>query len=510
MNPLKAYVARLHRLWTVDIWAAATARDRSLRGRFFAILRVISITLSGLQEIKVAARAAALSYSSLLGLGPMIALAVLIAGFALGDRDPAILARSLNSVIAFIAPQVAQYDQAHVPTHPETKPEAPAPAPVATTAPDGTVRTQTAPDPELVKLINHFIERSRSGTAGAVGLLTLLVIAVQLFTTIENAFNDIWGVRRGRSWVTRIVYYWTVITLGALLFFTSLTLLSAGAVMTLFFDKLPLGGHLQALFTWMLPSSSAVLLAVMLTLFYRSIPNTRVRWGAAFIGAVIVTALLLLNNTLAFLYFKRVVLSKSLYGSVGILPILMLGLYIFWFFVLVGGQITYAVQNVHYRSSQTAWHSLNAFARESLSLLVLLLVARRFKECLPPYSVTQLSHRIRVPSQVLNESLNRLCDLQLIAQLPSSESRDPNDYRYQPARPLNRITLFEFQQLFAHYGASPSGDMLDSVDPILAHYHARLATALPEALGGRTLDELLDDFDSNVTRAPFAAAPGGA
>ena len=122
--------------------------------------------------------------------------------------------------------------------------------------------------------------------------------------------------------------------------------------------------------------------------------------------------------------------------------------------------------------------------------------------------MTQLSHRIRVPSQVLNESLNRLCDLQLIAQLPSAESKDPNDYRYQPARPLNRMTLLEFQQMFANYGESPSGDLLDSVDPILAHYHARLATALPEALGTRTLDELLDEFEATQTRAPFAS--GGA
>ncbi|MBA3848869.1 MAG: hypothetical protein C0502_02590 [Opitutus sp.] len=493
MNLLRHYGERLRRLWTTGIWAAATARDRSLKGRACAALRVLSITLSGLSEIKVAARAAALSYSSLLGLGPLIALAVLIAGFALGDRDPAILARSLNNVIGFIAPQVAQYDHA---TAAENTGGARPPDSAA-----------AAPDPELVKLINQFIASSRSGTAGAVGVLTLLLIAVQLFTTIENAFNDLWGVRRGRSWVMRIVYYWTVITLGALLFFTSITLLSAGAFMSVFFEKLPLGGQLKALCTWMLPSSSALLLALILTLFYRSIPNTRVRWTAAVTGAAIVTVLLLLNNTLAFLYFKRVVFSKSLYGSVGLLPILMLGLYIFWFFVLVGGQITYAVQNVHYRSSQTAWHNLNSAARESLSLLVLLLVARRFRDCLPPCSVTQLSHHIRVPAQVLNESLNRLCDLRLLAQLPSAESKDPGDYRYQPARPLNRITLLQFQQMFSNYGESPSGEMLDSVDPILAHYHQKVAQALADSIGTRTLDELMESFTSNVAAAPVAPRP---
>jgi len=418
----------------------------------------------------VAARAAALSYSTLLGLGPLIALAVLIAGFALGDRDPALLARSLHTVISFVAPQVTQYDQA--PTTPELADAAP-PA-----------------NPELVGLIHHFIESSRSGTAGAVGVLTLLLIAIQLFSTIENAFNDIWGVRRGRSWIMRIVYYWTVITLGALLFFTSITLFSAGTWMGLFAD-LPLSRHLRSAFAWLLPSSSALLLVLVLTLFYRLIPNTRVRWTAALVGAVAVAALLLLNNALAFLYFKRVVLSRSLYGSVAILPVLMLGLYIFWFFVLVGGQITYAVQNVRYRSSLAAWNNLAHFSRESLSLLVLLLVARRFRECAPPYSVSQLAHRIRVPAQILNESLNRLSDLQLVAQLPSTEARDPNDYRYQPARPLNRITLLQFHDLFARYGESPSGDLLDGIDPLLAQYHASAAHALAQAWADKSLDDLL-------------------
>jgi len=467
MQFLRQLAERLRRLWTTEIWSAPTVRDRSLRGRLFAVLRVVSITLSGLGEIKVAARAAALSYSTLLGLGPLIALAVLIAGFALGDRDPALLARSLHNVISFVAPQVTQYDQ-HA------------------------SGSAAAANPELVELINHFIASSRSGTAGALGVLTLLLIAIQLFSTIENAFNDIWGVRQGRSWMMRIVYYWTVITLGALLFFTSITLFSAGAFMGLFAD-LPLSQHLRSLFAWMLPSSSALLLVLILTLFYRLIPNTRVRWTAALVGAVVVAALLLLNNALAFLYFKRVVLSRSLYGSVAILPILMLGLYIFWFFVLVGGQITYAVQNVHYRSSLAAWNSLNHFSRESLSLLVLLLIARRFRDCGPPHSVSQLSQRMRVPSQVLNESLNRLCDLQLVAQLPSNEARDPNDYRYQPARPLDRITLLQFHDLFSRYGDSPSGELLDGIDPLLAHYHTTVARALAQSLGGKSLDDLLDE-----------------
>lgn len=499
--PTAALFERLRRLWQEEIWSASFNRERTLRNRGYAFLRVASITVSGLQELKVATRAAALSYSSLLGLGPLVAIAVLISGFALDNRDPAIMAQSLNRIIGFIAPQVVQYDQ---PADDGTEMLQP-----VTVGPDGRPVVRPPADPELVKLITQFISSSRSGAAGVIGVFALLIIVLQLFTSIENTFNDIWGVRRGRSWLTRVIYYWTTVTLGAVLFFASITLLSASAFINVFKNLtswLPLGEHLLNLVTWLLPSSSFALLMLLLMLFYRTVPNTRVKWSAALIGAIIVTGLLFLNNYVAFLYFKGVIRTKSLYGSVGIFPILMAGLYIFWFFVLVGGQITYAVQNVRYRSSQTAWHNLNHATRESMSLVVLLLIARRFRACAPAYSVTELSHLIRVPSQILNESLNRLCDLHLIDELPPAQDADPNDHRYQPARPLDAITLSDFREKFENYGEAPSGGLLDHVDPVLAHYHAKLAASLPAVLGDKTLDQLIAEQQPSQTYAPFPVA----
>jgi membrane protein len=498
MPPLPL-VPRLRRLWQEDIWSASFDRERTLRNRFYGFLRVVSISLSGLQDLKVASRAAALSYSSLLGLGPLVAIAVLISGFALGNRDPAVMAQSLNRIIGFIAPQVAQYDR--------VKENGLTTLPVVTVGADGHPLPAPPPsDPELERLISNFIASSRSGAAGVIGVFALLIIVLQLFTSIENTFNDIWGVRRGRGWLTRIIYYWTTVTLGAVLFFASITLLSASAMVNLFnvvVDWLPFGTQLARFADWLLPGSSFLLLLALLTVFYRLVPNTRVRWSAALIGALLVTILLFLNNYLAFLYFKGVIRTRSLYGSVGIMPILMAGLYIFWLFVLVGGQITYAVQNVRYRSSQTAWHNLNHATRESMSLVVLLLIARRFKVCAPAYSVTELSHLIKVPAQILNESLNRLCDLRLIDELPPAEGADPNDHRYQMARPLERITLAEFRQLFENYGRAPSGGLLDHVDPVLALYHARLDAAVPAALGDKTLDQLITELQPTDTYAPF-------
>ncbi|HLP03231.1 MAG TPA: YihY/virulence factor BrkB family protein [Opitutaceae bacterium] len=473
---MSVWFTRVLRNWSAlyrhRIWQAALDGDRSVHGQFYALLRIVSITLTGLGEIKLLSRAAALSYSSLLGIGPLIAIGVMVAGTVLHNADTGAIIEKLNQAIRFVAPQIEQLEQS-----------------AAAAGED----TRVVVNQKLVDLLNNFIEGSRSGTLGVAGALMLVVIVIQLFISIEESFNTIWGVHRGRPLFLRIVMYWTLVTLGAVLAVASLTLLSASTLSGLF-ANLPLGAELHAALRVSGPLIAFGTLVALLTCFYRFIPNTNVLWVPSVVGAVVVVVLLFANNYLAFFYLKSVLRSQSLFGSLSILPVLMAGLYIFWVIVLLGGQITYAVQNVHFRSSRTAWYDLNQHSRESLSLLVLVLIARRFKQCAPPFTASELSAAVRVPTQILNESLHRLMDLHLVTQVPPGPHESAVDYHYQPARPLGRITLREFRDSFALLGADPSGERLDSVDPVLRSYHERLSRAFDEALGRQSLDELLEQL----------------
>lgn len=468
---------RLAHIYQREIWQSSHLKDRSLRGRCFAVLRVLSITLTVVTESRVATRAAALSFSSLLGLGPIIAIAVLVAGFAMGADNPHTIADMLNRMIKVVAPQITQYEQL----------------------------TQTANevDPQLVQMITNIIATSRSGTASAVTIFSLLFIVLLLFKAIEDTFNDIWGVRQGRSVLLRIVLYWTVLTLGAVLFFTAVALLSVNTFLSVFIEWLPGGSEWLSSLGTTLPFSFT-LLAVMLTMFYRVIPNTRVYWRAALIGGLVVAALLVLNNFIAFLYVKRVVLEKSLYGSLAIIPVLMLGLYIFWLYVLIGGIVSYAIQNVHFRNSQAAWSTLTETMRERLALVVFLTICRRFRECLPPISASDLSTMLKVPAQLLNECLNRLVRLQLITTLRPPPDATSTDYLYQPARPLNRMTLFDFKTLDENLGEDPIGNSLERIDPLVAHYDAALRQLGEQEFFKKTVDQLFDEHPFDESRPPFA------
>jgi len=479
MESLASRWGRICYFFQVKIWQPQYLKDRTFRGRLYALVRVVAITVSGLIETNAASRAAALSFSSLIGLGPLISIAVLVAGFTLDESDPNLAANTVNKLISYVAPQLVQYEHLS--------------AQDAAAHASGEVVPGTAVpeiNPEVVKIINDVITGSRNSAVGVFGALTLIIIVLQLFTSIETAFNEIWGVRRGRSWLMRLVFYWTILTLGAVLFFTAATGLSAGAFLNTFEEKIPYGAHFAHLLKLLLPVGSAMLMIALLTVFYRTVPNTRVIWWAAFIGAVVVALLILLNNFLAFLYFKRVLLTRSLYGSLGIGLVLMLGLYVFWFFVLLGGTVSYAIQNVHFRNSQAAWNSLSEALRERLTLIVLLSIGRRFDRCLPACTSSQLSEVLKVPTQILNECVNRLVKMQLVTPIPGKEGESETDFRFQPARPLNRITLREFKQRDDDLGDSSAAVSITQLDPILQGYDQKMGATLSDTFFETPLDQL--------------------
>ncbi len=119
------------------IWRAGSLEDKSLRGRGLWLLRVLSISYFGLKNNRLASRAAALSYYSLIAFAPLAAIGVMISGYALERRegDPALDA--LNRAMRFIAPPAAEYERL---------------------PPQSEGGARPAVNTELASLINHIVQ----------------------------------------------------------------------------------------------------------------------------------------------------------------------------------------------------------------------------------------------------------------------------------------------------------------------------------------------------------------
>ncbi|MGF1531119.1 MAG: YihY/virulence factor BrkB family protein [Puniceicoccaceae bacterium] len=489
------FLRRLPKILGEEIWRTphqATGERSTALGPFYQFLRISTIIFRGVSGNKLFSLAAALSYYSLISLGPVLAIAIMISGFVLQRSDPSFVSETITKAIQFVAPTTAEWDRIQQMDtssgSAELQPEAPllAGEPESPLTPEAEIQGDPALDaeppgtvleldPELIDLINKIVESARSGAVGLIGSLTLIVIVIQMITSIEKSFNDIWGVRRGRSWAQRIVSYWTILSLGAVLTFAALTLLSASTLVG-FLDSLPLPFGLDGkkMTVWIGPLLSLFFLTVLLAFFNRFFPNTFVRWKPALIGGGVAAILLITNHYLSFLYIHRVINQQSLYGSVGIIPVLMLGLYMFWLFVLLGGQVTYAVQNASSLTNESAWANISTRTREHLALAATLMICRHFKECRRPPSAGEIASTLRVPVQILNSCLTQLNDVGWISVIESKSEGEEGELLYQPGRPLAAMNLDKFHEHFDIYGNNDGVRLIDGIDPVVDNYRSLL------------------------------------
>jgi len=454
LDQLKSHSTRARTLLRKEIWELEHLGRRTVRARIYHLLRILTLTGQGLKRNQLPMQSAALTFYSSIGIGPLIAFGIMISGFLIdhdisdpnADPQDSVVVQKIADIITFAAPQVA-----------------------VTVSNDGTAAGKTELSPQLLELISNFSSVAKSGTVGVIGTIVLLFICMRVLTSIESSFNTLWGVEKGRNFTERIVTYWTFISLGAVIGSAAISLQILN-VFIKFAENLPFGATIATVIQFFLPLLTMIMITLLLAAFLRFIPNTQVRWRPALLGAILVVALLQIYKELSFLYVQQVVSNNSLYGSVGIIVVLMLGLYVFWLLILLGGQVTYAVQNADFLTNENAWQKTSERARELISLSVLLVVMKRFKSGHPPIKTSELLKKLRVPSHILNTSINRLCAIGYLNQIEDHNAEEERDHAYQPGCPAENITLADFKQSIETYGNDEGSDIVADIDPATRIY----------------------------------------
>jgi len=194
--------------------------------------------------------------------------------------------------------------------------------------------------PQLGEQIRTYIEEFSANTGQLTiwGLIFLLVTALTLLATIEDAFNDIWKVKKGRSLGHRILVYWTMLTLGPILIALSLSLSSYMWSLTTFSDREVVNSVKGSLLAYL----PFVLEVVAFVLFYFSVPNCMVRFKHAVIGGTVAALLFELAKYGFGQYLSHVKSYQLIYGALAILPVFLIWIYLSWLVVLIGAYITAA------------------------------------------------------------------------------------------------------------------------------------------------------------------------
>lgn len=373
-------------------------------------------------------RAAALSYTTLLALIPLLAVAVSVTSALLKHQGEEKIYEQIDKMVSNIMPP-ATVELTNASPNLETTDLKTTNNPAETNSLPIKGSQVIAVQKEAAASIHQFIQNTRRGTLGAVGMLLLILVAIQMLASIEATLNDIWGVTRGRSWLRRVVLYWTTITLGPLLIAGALGLSNGPHFETTknLIEKMPFVGDL--IFK-LLP---IVVIWLAFTLVYQLVPNTKVKFSAALVGALVGGTLWHLNNAFGFLFVSRVMSNSKIYGSLGLVPVFMAGTYLSWLILLFGAQVAYAFQNRASYLQEKLVENVNQRGKEFIALRIMTLIGQNFQRGEPSATLQQISSEIGIPTKLAQQILQPLLTARIVTEIAGAEPA------FTPARPLDDI-----------------------------------------------------------------------
>ena len=185
--------------------------------------------------------------------------------------------------------------------------------------------------------IDEFVNNSKK--MSAVGIISLIVVALMLINSIDRTLNSIWHDTETRPIFTSFAIYWLILTLGPLLVGVSI---AASTYVKAMFESaasfsfgLKLLSFVPFLSTWFI-----------FTMIYMVVPNKKVSIKHSAAGALIAAVFFTLGKQAFTWYIVTFPSYQLIYGAMATLPIMLLWIQLSWTVVLLGAQLAAVLAEV--------------------------------------------------------------------------------------------------------------------------------------------------------------------
>ena len=427
---------------TYDIWRLNPENFSGKKNLFHNILKIIMLTVRGVQEQDLSSSSRSLTYRTILSIVPMFAVIFAIArGFGFENIVQSQIFDFFNSDIEASAPvstkpsvpdSVFGIDSNHTASFPPTLS-----ADSASTSGDLVKDTTSFTLEVLIDFVNNSLEHAKGGLFAGIGVVLLLYTIVLLFTDIENSFNRIWGIKKGRPIQRRVIDYFALMLL--LPIFVVLNY-SITVILQASTDSLEQFSHIiSPLMGQLINMLPFFVMIVSMTLLYKFMPNLKVRFLSALTGGVI--GGMALQVFQMFYLEGQLWISKynAIYGAFAALPLLLLWVQLSWFIVLIGAEISFATQNVQQFSFDRETKNITRRYRDFFTIVISSVIVKRFVQARPPLTSDQLSVKCKVPIKLTNDIIDELIKLDMIVPTPLSD--DDRVMAFQPAFDVNQMSV---------------------------------------------------------------------
>ena len=389
---MKELFKRLVHFFTRSLWRV-TERDVS-RSRYksYNLLKITIQTIKCFIKDRVWIRAAALSYTTLFSIIPIMALLFAIAeGFGFSN----IMERFLR---------------------------------------DGIVENSSVD--MIMNFIDNYLEYAKSGVFIGVGIAMLLWAVIALADSIESNMNMIWDVKKPRSYFRKLTDYMAIFIV-----FPLIIVMYAGVsiFMTTIYQNLAAYELISSFVHICVKLAPYVISGLIMTGLFLFIPNTKVRFKNAFIPGMITGFIFQ-----AFLYiYIQIQMSVSsynaIYGSFAIIPMFMLWADISWSIILFGVEMSYVSQNIELYNFGEETDNVSRRYHDFLCVVVMSLICKRFEKGEQPYTASELSDAGEIPIRLTHRLLDELEEAGLIFGF-SSDAKSEIEH-YLPAMAISQLSV---------------------------------------------------------------------
>jgi len=389
-------ISKIINFITTDIWRIRLKDLPRAKSILIKQLRIVLLAVRGFDEDKCFLRASALTFYSILSIVPIVAMAF---GIAKGFGFEKLLEKRL-------------------------------------------LESFTGQEEVMMRVINFshsLLENTKGGMIAGIGVAILFWTVIKVLSNIERSFNDIWGIKKARTFVRKFSDYLSIMLICPILVIisSSITVFITTQV-KLITEKIALLGMFSPVIYLFLAFLPYCMIWVLFTFIYILLPNAKVNFGAAIIAGVIAGTMFQVVQGAYITFQVGVAKYNAIYGSFAALPLFLVWLQISWLIVLFGAEISFAHQNVEtYEFEPDCLQASYSFKR-LLSLRIVNLLIKNFSKGEKPFTAAQISHTIEIPIRLVNQILYELVQSGIISEVKSEEDKE---VAYQPALAIEKFTI---------------------------------------------------------------------
>ncbi|MBN1587592.1 MAG: YihY/virulence factor BrkB family protein [Candidatus Omnitrophica bacterium] len=393
---------------TVDIWRLRIRTLPRSQSLWVRPLRISLLAFRGFAEDKCQLRASALTFYSLLSVVPVLAMAFGIAkGFGFESLLESVIRANLQG-----QEEVVNW---------------------------------------LIDFSNAFLANTKGGVIAGFGIALLFWAVIKVLGNIEKSFNAIWGIMEDRPFSRKLTDYLSIMLICPILFIlsSSVTVFLTSQIQMIA-EKLALLGPVSKLILLSIHVVPYLALWFLFTFTYMFMPNTKVSFRAAFFGGIIAGTLYQFVQW-GYIHFQvGVAKYNAIYGSFAALPLFLIWLQISWLVVLLGAEISFALENEETYEFEQDCSSASKRLKKLLSLRIMELCAKTFDCGEPALGTHDFSQSMGVPIRLIREVLHELVQAGLLTELKEEKGREE---KFQPALSLEKITLVNVLSRLDAYGS---------------------------------------------------------